>query len=551
MYYGFCITIFNPSEIQMKKNSWLLGIHKTMNTLALPFCTALCATTIPFMASDALAASEQSDKKKPNILVIFGDDIGITNISAYSRGLMGYKTPNIDKLAKEGTMFTDYYAEQSSTAGRSAFITGQTPFRTGLSKVGMPGATLGLQAEDVTIAEVLKAQGYKTIQLGKNHLGDRDEFLPTNHGFDEFYGNLYHLNAEEDPEHPDYPKDPRFKKKFGPRGVLHSFANGKITDTGPLTRKRMETIDDDIAARAVDYIGKQKDSKQPFFMWLNFTHMHFRTHTKPESVGQSGRFMSTYTDTMIDHDKNVGAVLDKLKAMGLDKDTIVIYTTDNGPHMNTWPDGGMTPFRSEKNTNWEGAFRVPAIIRWPGHIPADTVDNSIVSSLDWFPTLIAAAGDSKIKEQLLDGYKIGEKTYKVHLDGYNILPYLTGKEKNNPRREFFYFNDDGDLVALRVDNFKHVFMEQRMQGTLAIWAEPFVVLRMPKLFNLRLDPYERADVTSNTYYDWGIDHEFTMFLANEVAERHLKSYVAYPPRQKAASFTIDQAIDKLTQRLAN
>ncbi len=534
----------------MKKNFWQQGIQKTMTTLAIPFCTALCASALPIMADDALAADAKASKKKPNILVIFGDDIGITNISAYSQGLMGYKTPNIDKLAKEGTLFTDYYAEQSSTAGRSAFITGQTPFRTGLSKVGMPGAPLGLQAQDVTIAEVLKGQGYKTIQLGKNHLGDRDEFLPTNHGFDEFYGNLYHLNAEEDPEHPDYPKDPRFKKMYGPRGVIHSFAGGKIIDTGPLNRKRMETIDDDIAQRAVDYIGKQKGSKEPFFMWLNFTHMHFRTHTKPESVGQSGRFMSNYTDTMIDHDKNVGQVLDKLKEMGLDKDTIVIYTTDNGPHMNSWPDAGMTPFRSEKNTNWEGAFRAPAIIRWPGHIPAGSVDNSIVSSLDWFPTLIAAAGDTKIKEQLLDGYKIGNKTYKVHLDGYNLLPYLTQKEKVNPRRHFFYFNDDGDLVALRVDNFKHVFMEQRMQGTLAIWAEPFVVLRLPKLFNLRTDPYERADVTSNTYYDWAIDHEFTMFLANEVAERHLKTYVKYPPRQKAASFTIDQAIDKLTQRIA-
>ncbi len=532
----------------MKKNFWQQGIHKTLSTLAIPFCATLCATTLTGMADYALAAPEQ--KKKPNILVIFGDDIGITNISAYSQGLMGYKTPNIDKLAKEGTLFTDYYAEQSSTAGRSAFITGQTPFRTGLSKVGMPGAPLGLQPEDVTIAEVLKAQGYKTIQLGKNHLGDRDEFLPTNHGFDEFYGNLYHLNAEEDPEHPDYPKDPRFKKMFGPRGVIHSFADGKIIDTGPLTRKRMETIDDDITARAIEYIGKQKDSDQPFFMWLNFTHMHFRTHTKEESVGQSGRFMSRYTDTMMDHDKNVGDVLNKLKAMGLDENTIVIYTTDNGPHMNSWPDAAMTPFRGEKNTNWEGAFRAPAIIRWPGHIPADTVDNSIVSSLDWFPTLVAAAGDTKIKEELLKGRKIGDKTYKIHLDGHNILPYLTQKEKVNPRRGFLYFSDDGDLLALRAGNFKFVFMEQRLAGTMGVWAEPFVTLRLPKLFNLRLDPYERADITSNTYYDWLIDHQFIFLLGTEAATRHLQTYVEFPPRQKAASFSIDQAVEKLSQNSA-
>ncbi len=543
-------TINTFLEDYMEKNFWQQGMHKALGTLAIPFCTALCTTAMLGISDDALAAKADEQKKKPNILVIFGDDIGITNISAYSQGLMGYKTPNIDKLAKEGTLFTDYYAEQSSTAGRSAFITGQTPFRTGLSKVGMPGSTLGIQPEDVTIAEVLKAQGYKTIQLGKNHLGDRDEFLPTNHGFDEFYGNLYHLNAEEDPEHPDYPLDPRFKKMFGPRGVIHSFAGGKIIDTGPLTRKRMETIDDDIAARAVEYIGKQKKSDQPFFMWLNFTHMHFRTHTKPESVGQSGRFMSQYTDTMIDHDKNVGSVLDKLAEMGLDENTIVIYTTDNGPHMNSWPDAAMTPFRGEKNTNWEGAFRAPAIIRWPGHIPADTVDNSIVSALDWFPTLIAATGDTNIKEELLKGRKIGDKTYKVHLDGHNLLPYLTQQEKVNPRRGFLYFNDDGDLVALRAGNFKFVFMEQRLAGTMGVWAEPFVALRLPKLFNLRTDPYERADITSNTYYDWLIDHQFAFFLGQEAAARHLKTYVAFPPRQKAASFSIDQAVDKLKQTIA-
>ncbi len=526
----------------MLQKNWKVHLQKMAN-VTIPLCATMLGACV--FADNVVAA----EKKQPNILVIFGDDIGVTNISAYSHGIMGYQTPNIDSIAKEGMMFTDYYAEQSSTAGRSAFITGQTPFRTGLSKVGMPGATIGLQAKDVTIAEILKSKGYDTVQLGKNHLGDRDEFLPTNHGFDEFYGNLYHLNAEEEPELPDYPQSPEFKKQFGPRGVIHSFANGTIKDTGPLTKKRMETIDDDISQRAVDYIIKRKDEKKPFFMWLNFTHMHFRTHVKPESVGQSGRFMSPYTDAMMDHDKNVGSVLDALKKAGLDKDTIVIYTTDNGPHMNSWPDAGMTPFRSEKNTNWEGAFRVPAMIRWPGHIKPGSIDNSIVSSLDWFPTLIAAAGDAQIKEQLLKGYKAGDKTFKVHLDGQNILPYLTGKEKENPRRGFFYFSDDGDLLALRVDNFKFVFMEQRMQGTLGIWLEPFTVLRAPKMFNLRLDPFEKADVTSNTYYDWALDHLFTIYLAQAVVAKHLETYEDFPPSQKAATFTIDQSMEKLTQQL--
>ncbi len=535
----------------MSQNTWQYRLQKTVTTLAVPFCTALFGTALcdaNITTSPAYAAPE---KKQPNILVIFGDDIGITNVSAYSHGIMGYQTPNIDRIAKEGMLFTDYYAEQSSTAGRSAFITGQTPFRTGLSKVGMPGATVGLQDADVTIAQVLQARGYNTIQLGKNHLGDRDEFLPTNHGFDEFYGNLYHLNAEEEPEHIDYPKNPEFKKKHGPRGVLHSFAGGEIIDTGPLDSKRMETIDDDIATRAVEYLEKSKDSDKPFFMWVNFTHMHFRTHTKPESVGQSGQFMSRYTDTMVDHDKNVGAILDKLDALGLDENTIVIYTTDNGPHANTWPDGGITPFRSEKNTNWEGAFRVPAMIRWPGHIPAGSIDNSIVSALDWFPTLVAAAGDTTIKENLLKGYKVGEKDFKVHLDGYNLLPYLTKQEQENPRKGFFYFSDDGDLLAVRASNFKFVFLEQRVQGTLAVWAEPFTKLRVPKLFNLRTDPFERADVTSNTYYDWLLDHAFICYLAQDIVGMHLKTYVEFPPRQKAASFSIDQAVDKLSQTIGN
>ena len=390
--------------------------------------------------------------KRPHIVIIWGDDIGQSNISAYTNGLMGYRTPNIDSIAKDGVIFTDYYGEQSCTAGRASFITGQSGLRTGLTKVGMPGADLGLQKEDPTIAELLKAQGYATGQFGKNHLGDKDEFLPTAHGFDEFYGNLYHLNAEEEPELPDYPKAddpefPNFRKNFGPRGVIHSFAlpdgKQKIEDTGPLTKKRMETIDDDIAARSVEFLEKQVKAGKPVFLWVNFTHMHFRTHPKPESVGQSGRWMGPYADVMIDHDKNVGTttnvgtVLDKIKELGIDDNTIVMYSTDNGPHMNSWPDAAMTPFRNEKNTNWEGAYRVPAMVRWPGKIKPGSVSNEIVSHLDWMPTLLAAAGVPDITEKLLKGYKAGKTTFKVHLDGYNLLPYLTGQEAKSPRKEFF------------------------------------------------------------------------------------------------------------------
>lgn len=493
----------------------------------------------------ALAAEES----KPNIVIIWGDDVGQSNVSAYSLGLMGYKTPNIDRLAREGTMFTDYYGEQSCTAGRSAFITGQCVFRTGLSKVGMPGASLGMRPEDPTIAELLKPLGYSTAQFGKNHLGDKDDMLPTNHGFDEFYGNLYHLNAEEEPELPDYPKSPEFRKQFGPRGVIHSFhmpdGSQKIEDTGPLTKKRMETIDDDVASRAADYIARQTKAKSPFFVWVNFTHMHFRTHPKPESVGQSGRWQSEYHDVMIDHDRNVGSILDKLDELGIADNTIVMYGTDNGPHMNTWPDGAMTPFRNEKDTNWEGAYRVPAFIRWPGHIKAGVVSNQLMSHLDWMPTLVAAAGDPDVTEKLLKGYKIGDKTFKVHLDGFNCLPYLTGKAAKSPRENFFYFSDDGELTALRYDNWKMVFAEQRKPGTLAVWAEPYTLLRCPKLFNLRTDPYERADITSNTYWDWYLNHAFVMMPVQHYVAKFLSTFRDYPPRQKAASFTIDQVMDKL------
>jgi len=507
-----------------------------------------------------------ADAKKPNIVIIWGDDIGITDISAYSMGLMGFHTPNIDRVAKEGMIFTDWYAEQSCTAGRSSFITGQCGLRTGNTKVGMPGAKQGLQDRDVTIAQLLKAQGYATGQFGKNHLGDRNEFLPTRHGFDEFYGPLYHLNASEEPELPDYPnaKDyPNFFKNYGPRGVLHCYATDKedttvdprfgevgkqtIEDTGPLTKKRMETIDDDIAARSVEFLKKEHAAGKPVFLWVNFTHMHLRTHTKPESIGQAGRWQSPYHDTMIDHDKNVGQVLQALDDLGIANDTLVMYSTDNGPHMNTWPDAAMTPFRSEKNSNWEGAYRVPAMLRWPGHIKAGSVNNDIMAHLDMLPTILAAAGVPDVKEQLLKGMKVGDTIFKVHLDGYNMLPLLTGQTTEDPRKEFFYFNDDSDLVALRYDNWKLVFEEQKSPGTLDLWAEPFVPLRVPKLFNLRTDPYERADVTSNTYYDWFLDHCYLCVPAQTIVGQFLATFKEFPASQHAGSFSIDQVMDKLKE----
>ncbi len=512
--------------------------------------------------SKAAKSSKGGSGRKPNILVIWGDDIGISNLSCYSRGLMGYRTPNIDRLANEGMMFTDSYGEQSCTAGRASFITGQSGFRTGLTKVGLPGAPVGLQAEDPTIAELLKPLGYATGQFGKNHLGDQNKFLPTVHGFDEFFGNLYHLNAEEDPEDPDYPKDPRFKAKFGPRGVLHCWATDKddatneprwgrvgkqkIKDTGPLTRKRMETVDDEIAVKAVDFIKRQNKSGTPFFCWVNFTHMHLRTHTKPTSLGQAGPNQSPYHDTMVDHDKNVGEVLKALDDLGIADDTIVVYSTDNGPHMNSWPDGGMTPFRSEKDTNWEGAFRIPEIIRWPGKIAPGTVSNEIVQHHDWLPTFLAAAGEPDIVEKCKKGHKAAGKSFKVHIDGYNLLPYLTGKEKTSPRKGFVYFDDDGNLVAVRSGNWKAVFMEQRCEGTLRIWMEPFTVLRTPKLFNLRTDPYERADKTSNTYYDWFMWKGYMIMAAQAVVTPFLETFKEFPPRQKAASFTLDDALAKMS-----
>lgn len=524
---------------------------------------AFLASATIFTVLPAKVIAKPKEEQRPNIVIIWGDDIGQSNISAYSHGVMGYKTPNIDRIAREGMMFTDYYAEQSCTAGRASFITGQSGLRTGLTKVGLPGATLGLQKEDPTIAGLLKPLGYVTGQFGKNHLGDRNEFLPTVHGFDEFYGNLYHLNAEEEPELPDYPKNPEFRARYGPRGVMDCKASekddptvdprfGKVgkqicKDTGPLTRERMKTIDDDISNRAVDFIQRQHKAGKPFFIWVNFTHMHFRTHTKPESIGQSGRWQSPYHDAMIDHDKNVGEILKALDDLGIADNTFVMYSTDNGPHMNSWPDAAMTPFRNEKNSNWEGAYRVPAMVRWPGKIKPGQISNEIVSHYDWLPTLLAIAGDEQVTDKLLKGYKVGDMTYKVHIDGYNLVPYLTGKAEKSLRESFLYINDDQQLTSLRFDNWKLVFMEQRVPGTLRIWAEPFVTLRFPKLFNLRTDPYERADITSNTYYDWVINHLFLFVPAQDYVGKFLMTFKDYPQRQKAASFNLDEVMEKLKQ----
>ena len=489
----------------------------------------------------------QAATDKPNILVIWGDDIGQSNISAYTHGLMGYKTPNIDRVAREGITFTDYYGEQSCTAGRSSFIMGQSVFRTGLSKVGLPGAELGMREEEPTIAALLKNHGYATGQFGKNHLGDKDQHLPTNHGFDEFYGNLYHLNAEEEPENVDYPKDPAFRKEFGPRGVIHSWAlpdgTQKIEDTGPLTKKRMETVDDDTSDRALVFIEEQNKAGKPWFVWWSGTRMHFRTHVKDEMRGVSGQ--DEYSDGMVEHDMHIGKFLDKLDELGIADNTIVFYSTDNGPHMNTWPDAAMTPFRSEKNTNWEGGWRVPAAVRWPGHIKAGTWSNEIMHHMDWLPTFLAAAGEPDVKEKLLTGRSAIDRNFKVHLDGYNFLPYLTGKAEQGPRKEIFYFSDDGDLTALRYEDWKLIFMEQRVEATFQAWMEPFIPLRLPYLENLRRDPYERAMVTSNTYFDWMLDRVYLMVPAQTFVAEFLATFQEFPPRQKAASFSLDQVMDKL------
>jgi arylsulfatase A-like enzyme len=492
----------------------------------------------------APAGGAAAQDKKPNILVIWGDDIGGFNISAYNRGMMGYKTPNIDSLASEGALFTDWYGQQSCTAGRAAFVTGQSPIRTGLTKVGLPGAPEGMKPEDPTIATLLKDLGYVTGQFGKNHLGDRDEMLPTLHGFDEFFGNLYHLNAEEEPENPDYPKDPAFKEKFGPRGVIHSFANAdgtqKIEDTGPLTRKRMETIDDEVNAKALAFMEKAVKDDKPFFMWWNSTRMHVFTHLKAESEGKTG--LGIYADGMAEHDGQVGQVLAKLKELGVEDNTIIMYSTDNGAETFTWPDGGTTMFRGEKNTQWEGGYRVPAIIKWPGVIKPGTVINDIAAHEDMLTTLVAAAGNPDAKQQLLTGKKMGERTFKVHLDGYDLGPALKGQGEW-PRKEFLYWTDDGSVAAIRYGPWKITFLEQQAMG-LKVWQEPFVALRAPKVTNLRMDPFERAEEENAMGYQrWYMDRMFLIAPAGAYVGQWLQSFKEFPPRQKPGSFNLDRVME--------
>jgi len=497
------------------------------------------------LATLTTAGAAQAADKKPNILVIWGDDIGYWNVSAYNQGMMGYKTPNIDRIAKEGALFTDWYGQQSCTAGRSAFITGQSGFRTGNLKVGLPGAKEGIQARDVTLAQLLKAQGYMTAQFGKNHLGDRDEHLPTAHGFDEFMGSLYHLNAEEEPENADYFKDPEMIKRYNTRGVLHTWANPdgtqKIESTGPLTKKRMETIDEEVTTVSLDYMERAKKANKPFFLWWNSTRMHIFTHLKKESEGKTG--LGIYPDGMVEHDAMVGQLLDKLKELGLEENTIVMYSTDNGAEEFSWPDGGTTPFRGEKATNWEGGYRVPTAIRWPGVINPGTVNNDIFSHEDMLPTLLAAAGVPDVKEQLLKGLTVGDKTFKVHLDGYNITDALAGKAPD-PRHEFFYFNDDGSLVGLRYNQWKLVFAEQRAEG-FDVWQEPFVPLRLPKLFNLRSDPFEKGDHIGMGYKKWRLDRVFLLVPAQQYIGKFLATFKEFPPSQKVGSFSLDQVLETL------
>lgn len=505
---------------------------------------ALLCTGLLACLSEGVSA--QQPQKKPNIVVIWGDDIGTWNVSHNNRGMMGYRTPNIDRIAREGLSFTDYYGQQSCTAGRAAFLGGNVPVRTGMTKVGMPGAEQGWQMSDVTIATVLKSQGYTTGQFGKNHQGDRDAHLPTMHGFDEFFGNLYHLNAEEEPENFDYPKNPEFRKKFGPRGVLHCFADGKggqtIKDTGPLTKKRMETVDEETLAMAKDFIKRQNAAGKPFFCWWNATRMHFRTHVKEENRGISGQ--DEYSDGMVEHDRHVGDMLGLLDELGLAEDTLVIYSTDNGPHYNTWPDAGTTPFHGEKNSNWEGGFRVPCFVRWPGRFPAGVTLNGIVSHEDWLPTLAAVAGNAGVKDQLRTGVELNGRKYRNYIDGYNMLDYFSGKADASPRNEFWYVGDEGQVMAARYQDWKVVFLENRA-NRLQIWKEPFVELRAPDLYNLRRDPFEKAKIGSNTYEDWYIDRAFIIIPIQGLAMQFLKSMEEYPPSQKPGSWNLSRIEEQL------
>ncbi|MGO4438426.1 arylsulfatase [Rhizobium sp. RAF56] len=508
--------------------------------------TALAATAVslsgtnPARAQEATASGKAGGK--PNILMIMGDDIGWFNPSIYHRGMMGYRTPNIDRIGNEGAMFTDWYGEQSCTAGRAAFITGQSPIRTGLTKVGLPGADVGIQPEDPTVAEFLKSLGYATGQFGKNHLGDKDEFLPINHGFDEFFGNLYHLNAEEEPENPDYPKDPTFRKRFGPRGVIKATADGKIEDTGPLTVKRMETVDQEFLEAALDFIDRKQKTDAPWFCYFNSTRMHVNTHLKADSVGKTG--LGVYSDGMVEHDGQIGQLLKKLDDLGIADNTIVVYTSDNGAEVMTWPDGGNTPFRGEKATNWEGGYRVPMCIRWPGVIKPGTIHNEAFSHYDLIPTFCAAAGEPDIVAKCLTGYKAGTKTFKVHLDGYNLMPFLSGSSNDSPRRDFLYWNDDGELVAVRVQNWKVVFKSQDHTG-IGVWRQPFTDLRTPLLFNLRSDPFERGD-ESMEYETWFFARAFVVVPSQAIVAQWLQSFKEFPIRQKPASFNLDAVMESLS-----
>jgi len=533
---------------------------KSLKTLSIAILAAALLGVI-FGASSS--AQQPATPAKPNILVIMGDDIGYWNISAYNRGMMGYRTPNIDRIANEGAILTDYYGQQSCTAGRAAFITGQSPMRTGLLKVGLPGAKEGISDKDPTLAELLKPLGYATGQFGKNHLGDRNEFLPTVHGFDEFFGNLYHLNAEDEPEHPDYPKNTEFRMRFGPRGVLRCIATTAETpgedprfgkwgkqsceDTGPLTKKRMETVDSEFLSGALNFMDRAKKDGKPFFVWFNSTRMHIWTRLPPEYDGKTG--LGVYPDGMVQHDGQVGQLLKKLDDLGIADNTIVIYTTDNGAETFTWPDGGTTPFRGEKNTNWEGSYRVPALVRWPGLIQPRTEINQIVSAEDWLQTLTAAAGEPDIAAKLLEGYSAGEKTFKVHLDGYDQRGVLAGKGPDK-RREFFYWTDDGNLAGLRYDQYKAVFMEQPAHG-LEVWIKPFETLRAPKLFNLRSDPFERGETEAGDYVKWFVEHVFVLVPAQAIVAQHLQTFQEFPPRQKPGSFSVGQALEKLTRQPGN
>ncbi len=520
-----------------KKISEQVGYNDMQRKFAGVFGAALVAVL------SVLGGTAQAQTSKPNILVIWGDDIGGFNISAYNRGMMGYKTPNIDSIAAEGALFTDWYGQQSCTAGRAAFITGQSPIRTGLTKVGLPGAPEGMMAADPTIATLLRAQGYVTGQFGKNHLGDRDSMLPTAHGFDEFFGNLYHLNAEEEPENADYPKNPEFRKKFGPRGVIHSFADGRITDTGPLTKKRMETIDREVTEKALDFMERAARSRKPFFLWWNSTRMHIFTHLHADAEGKTGQ--GIYADGMVEHDGHVGQVLAKLRELGLEQNTIVMYSTDNGAETFTWPDGGTTMFRGEKNTQWEGGYRVPTLIKWPGVIKPGTVINEIGAHEDMLTTFVAAAGDTSATAYLLKGRKIGGTTYKVHLDGYDLGPALRG-EATWPRKEFIYWTDDGSVAALRYGDLKVTFLEQQAEG-LKVWQEPFTVLRAPKLTHLRMDPFERAEEEyAMGYQRWYMERMFAIAPAGAYVGNWLQSFREFPPRQKPGSFNLDRVMEAVT-----